>query len=89
MVSRVAHGARMGPRSLAVGTAVAVVAALAAPALAAGALPRTAAPLPGSSFQGADGNQASEGGLVDWDALQDAGRVRHAAFRSGAMAGGV
>ena len=56
---------------------VAVVVTCAAPALASGALPRSSAPLPGSSFQGADGNQASEGALVDWDALEDAARVRH------------
>ena len=75
--SELRRSVRLPSRRLSVGSAVAVVVALAAPALASGALPRTAAPLPGSSFQGGDGNQASEGGLVDWDALQDAGRVRH------------
>jgi hypothetical protein len=56
---------------------VAVVVACAAPAPAFAALTPSPAPLPGSNFQGADGNQASEGTLVDWDALQADGRVTH------------
>ena len=48
-------------------TVAAVVAGLVAgvPASASGALPRSGATLPGSTFQGADGNQASDGDLVD------------------------
>src|SRR5215210_736752 len=56
-----------------VATAVALTAS-AALALAAPLAP-TSAPLPGSGFQGGDGNQASEAGFTDWDALQAAGRV--------------
>jgi hypothetical protein len=58
-----------------VATAVALAAG-AALALAAPLAP-TSVPLAGSSFQGGDGNQATEGGLTDWDALQAAGRVGH------------
>ena len=54
---------------------VAVLLAGAAPARA--ALTPSPEPLSGSSFQGADGNQASEGGLTDWDALQTSGRIVH------------
>jgi hypothetical protein len=56
---------------------VAVVVACAAPAPALAALTRTPGPLPGSNFQGADGDQASQGDFVDWDALQADGRVVH------------
>src|SRR3954469_4992371 len=48
----------------------------AVPALAAPLAP-TSAPLAGSTFQGGDGNQVSEGPFNDWDALQSAGRVGH------------
>jgi hypothetical protein len=34
-------------------------------------------PLPDSNFQGADGNQADAAPLVDWQAMEAAGRVRH------------
>ena len=54
---------------------VAVLVACATPARA--ALTPSSDPLSGSSFQGADGNQASEGGLTDWDALQTSGRIVH------------
>ena len=37
----------------------------------------SAAPLPGSSFQGADGDQDDAPGLVDWQGLQAAGAVAH------------
>ena len=40
-------------------------------------LPPTNDALPGSSFQGADGNQAPASPLVDWATLQLAGRVEH------------
>jgi hypothetical protein len=48
------------------------------PALGA-SLPPARTPLPGSSFQGADGNQDDAAPLVDWQGLQAAGRVRHTA----------
>ena len=35
--------------------------------------------MPGSSFQGADGNQNDAAPRVDWQGLQAAGRVRHTA----------
>jgi hypothetical protein len=37
----------------------------------------TARPLPGSQFQGGDGNQADMTGLIDWQGLQADGRVHH------------
>jgi uncharacterized repeat protein (TIGR01451 family) len=40
-------------------------------------LPRTDNPLPGSNFQGADGNQDDAGRLIDWQAMEAAGRVIH------------
>jgi hypothetical protein len=40
-------------------------------------LPPTQNPLPGSSFQGADGNQDDAAPRVDWQGLQAAGDVRH------------
>ncbi len=40
-------------------------------------LPPTQNPLPGSSFQGADGNQNDAASLVDWQGLDAAGRVVH------------
>jgi hypothetical protein len=42
-------------------------------------LPSSPNPLPGSSFQGADGNQTNqlEPPFIDWQALQAAGRVNH------------
>jgi hypothetical protein len=63
-------------RSASLVTAMIAVLVAAALALAAPLTP-TGDPLAGSDFQGADGNQASEGALIDWDALHDAGRVVH------------
>ena len=40
-------------------------------------LPPTQTPLPGSSFQGADGNQDDASPLIDWQGLTAAGRVTH------------
>ena len=51
---------------------------MAPPALGA-SLPPTQNPLPGSSFQGADGNQNDADPQVDWQGLQAAGSVRHTA----------
>jgi hypothetical protein len=52
---------------------------LAATAAFARPLPPTLNPLPGSSFQGGDGNQDNQADppLIDWQALQAAGRVHH------------
>jgi hypothetical protein len=41
------------------------------------ALPPTTNPLPGSSFQGADGNQNDAAPRIDWQGLEVAGRVYH------------
>ena len=51
---------------------------LAPPAVGA-SLPPTQNPLPGSSFQGADGNQDDADPRVDWQGLRAVGRVRHTA----------
>jgi hypothetical protein len=51
--------------------------AIAAPPAAATVLPPTPNPLPGSSFQGADGDQDDASPRIDWQALQEAGVVRH------------
>jgi hypothetical protein len=40
-------------------------------------LQTTDQPLPGSQFQGADGNQDDVAGLIDWQGLQASGRVQH------------
>jgi hypothetical protein len=39
--------------------------------------PSSPNPLPGSSFQGADGNQDNAAPLIDWQAMQAAGRAYH------------
>jgi hypothetical protein len=54
-----------------------VSALLAAAPASATVLPPTTNPLPGSMFQGADGNQDDAAPLLDWQALQTAGRVVH------------
>ena len=41
-------------------------------------LPPTPTPLPGSTFQGADGDQADSAPWIDWTTLQGTGRVQHA-----------
>ena len=41
-------------------------------------LPPTPDPLPGSGFQGADGDQADAAPWIDWTTLQTTGRVEHA-----------
>ena len=50
---------------------------LIAPAARATPLPPSLSPLPGSSFQGADGNQGDAQPALDWQAFQAAGRVHH------------
>jgi hypothetical protein len=50
---------------------------LIAPAARATPLPPSLNPLPGSWFQGADGNQNDALPAIDWQALQAAGRVHH------------
>ena len=67
----------MAWRQVSLASGVAAVVACAPPALAAAALSPSPLPLPGSSFQGADGNQANEGGFIDWEALETEGRVVH------------
>src|SRR5436190_1032233 len=49
----------------------------AAPPASAIPLPPSNSPLPGSSFQGADGNQGDAAPYTDWQGLQAAGRVHH------------
>jgi hypothetical protein len=58
--------------------ALAFGAVLAPPALGT-PLPPSQNPLPGSSFQGADGNQDDAAPRVDWQGLRAAGRVGHTA----------
>jgi hypothetical protein len=83
----------MGTRGL----ALVVIGAFALAALDAGAapaapVPRSSTPLPGSSFQGGDGDQDDHASYVDWQGYQVAGRVAHSpdpnaqdsAFASGA-----
>jgi hypothetical protein len=41
------------------------------------ALPPSQSPLPGSSFQGADGNQVDSDPFIDWQELVSTGRYRH------------
>ena len=50
---------------------------LIAPAARATPLPPSLSPLPGSSFQGADGNQDDALPAIDWQAMQAAERVHH------------
>jgi hypothetical protein len=63
---------RVGQHAVPVALVVALL--LAAPASA--QLTPTNNPLPGSNFQGADGNQDDAAPRIDWQALQAAGRVR-------------
>ena len=64
-------------RSLGWGLLAFASAVLFAPPALGASLPPTQNPLPGSSFQGADGNQDDADPRVDWQGLQAAGRVRH------------
>ena len=64
----------MAWRKVSVASAVIAVAACATPAVSAGALTPSPLPLPGSSFQGADGDQANSQMFIDWAGL-GAGRV--------------
>jgi hypothetical protein len=50
---------------------------LVAPSAAATPLPPSTNPLPGSSFQGADGNQDDAPPRIDWQAMEAAGRAYH------------
>jgi hypothetical protein len=62
-----------------VSAAFAVVGALIAAASPAAAvtLPPTASPLPGSSFQGGDGNQTDQAPYIDWAGRDAVGQVAH------------
>jgi hypothetical protein len=72
----IAHPAQGPAESGGFKTLFAAIAALVLVLLTA-ATAHAAAPLPGSAFQGDDGNQADEGG-VDWQAFQGLRRVVHA-----------
>jgi hypothetical protein len=61
---------------LALASVTALAGGPASPASAAPLLP-SPAPLPGSSFQGADGDHDDAAGLVDWQGMRAAGRVQH------------
>ena len=58
--------------------AVTLAVLAAATGSSAATLPSSPTPLPGSTFQGGDGNQDDTAPSVDWQALQAAGRVVHA-----------
>ena len=67
---------------------VCAMAGVLAPVAGAAPLPGTSTPLPGSTFQGGDGDQDDEGSSIDWQGLHAAGRVVHSpdegqAFKSG------
>ncbi len=57
-------------------TALLAMAAL-APAAHGQVVPTSSTPLPGSTFQGGDGDQDDGGGYIDWQALQAGGRPVH------------
>jgi len=59
----------MAWRRVSLASAATVVALCAIPAMAVGALTPSPSPLPDSSFQGADGDQAKGGRYIDWEAL--------------------
>lgn len=63
-------------RALLTGVAALLVAA---PVTMADPVPRALTPLPGSTFQGGDGNQDDASPLIDWEGLEAAGRVVHSA----------
>ncbi len=69
------RGARAGRLCCGLLVALAVVGLGVAPASA--QVPSGDGSLPGSTFQGGDGNQDNAAPLVDWQGLQLAGRVRH------------
>jgi hypothetical protein len=62
-----------------VSSIVLAAALLAAGPASARVLLPSSGPLPGSSFQGADGDQENAAPLVDWQTQQAAGRVHHSA----------
>jgi hypothetical protein len=64
------------PAAAFIGTAAACVLTVATSATV---LPPSPNPLPGSSFQGADGDQDNAGTRIDWQAMQRAGRTYHVA----------
>jgi hypothetical protein len=65
------------PARIAVALLGLVSALLAAAPASAAVLPPSQNPLPGSMFQGADGNQDDASPNIDWQALQAAGVVQH------------
>jgi hypothetical protein len=66
----------LGPPARAVVVACAL-AAMSAGAARAAPLPSGSAPLPGSSFQGADGDHDDQAAYVDWQGFQATGRATH------------
>lgn len=66
----------MGRRTLSLLLVLVVVVMV--PSARAASLSPTSAPLPGSTFQGGDGDQAAGSGLTDWATEEAAGRVTHA-----------
>jgi hypothetical protein len=61
----------------AAGIVVFALALLSVGSASATVLPPSVNPLPGSAFQGADGNQDDSGALIDWQAMETAGRAYH------------
>jgi len=70
---------RGGPRvrDVVAATVACVVVAMGAGVARAATLPDGSTPLPGSSFEGGDGNQDDQAPYVDWQGFQAAGRVAH------------
>ena len=59
-----------------------------APAASAAPLPASSTPLPGSTFQGGDGDQDDEGSSIDWQGRQAGGLVVHSPDDGEEFAGG-
>jgi hypothetical protein len=70
--------ARVLTRRVLVVLLVALAIAAMSAAAASAQISPTSEPLPGSSFQGGDGNQDDAGDLIDWQAMEAAGRAAHA-----------
>jgi len=84
-------GARIGRRFVAVVVGALVSAVVVAAPAGATVLPPSSSPLPGSQFQGGDGNEDDAARVVDEQAFQAAGRLGHSADANGqdsAFAGG-
>src|SRR4051812_791900 len=64
------------------------MAGLLAPAASGAPLPGSSTPLPGSTFQGGDGDQDDEGSSIDWAGFHAGGRVVHSPDEDHAFKGG-